>query len=207
MSTCLLAASDPTALDRAAAALQAGEVVVVPTETVYGVAALVTAAPAAEAIYALKGRPADKPLQVLVPDAAAAAALTADWPPLAARLATDHWPGGLTMVLPAGIVPPAAQAGDGSIGLRCPDHPWLLALLRRVGPLVASSANRTGQPPATTAPAAAAALAGLVSLVIDGGESRRGLASTVVRVLADGLQVLRPGPLTTAELERYGQLR
>lgn len=178
------------------AALAADALVLVPTETVYGVAARAESPAALEALRAAKGREADKPLQLLVPSPAAARALAASWPPAAARLAERWWPGPLTLVVPAADHLPAGRAAaDGTVGLRCPDHPLALALLAATGPLAASSANLAGEAPATDCAAAVAALGEFAACALDDGPVRGGVPSTVVRVTDAGVAVLRAGAL------------
>jgi L-threonylcarbamoyladenylate synthase len=186
----------PAALE----ALAAGRLILFPTETVYGVGARCDRPAAVAALRAAKGRAEDKPLQVLVPCAAAAAGL-ARFNRLAAALAARFWPGPLTLVLPAESAAPAELVtAAGTIGLRCPQHAGLARLLAGSGPLAASSANLAGQPPATTCAAATAALGSAVALALDGGPASLGQASTVVAIEGDGWRMLRPGALTAAQL-------
>ena len=187
------------ALTEAAAALRAGGVVLIPTDTVYGLAALTPAAE--EDLFVLKDRPADRSIAVLVADRPAAESLAASVPPTLAELMDRHWPGPLTVVLPRRMAAGTQIGGDAeTVGVRCPDHPWLRTLLAEVGPLATTSANRHAHP---TPPQAADALSTLlpdphsgahVAVAIDGGPCR-GEASTVVTWRDDELQVLRPGPL------------
>lgn len=186
-------------VDRAIAALQAGEAVVVPTDTVYGLAALPTVAGAVDRLYALKGRPADMPIAVLVANVEQVRAL-ADLPDIALRLAGAFWPGPLTLVLPRrpGLDLPLGGFAT-TIGVRWPDHPLIARLATAVGPLATTSANRTGEPTPATAPEAAASLVGDVAVVLDGGPCA-GTASTVVDVAGPDLRVLREGGLTESRL-------
>ena len=179
----VLSAEDGDALDAAAAALVAGEAIVVPTDTVYGVAVL----PGGEDDLArLKSRPADMPIAVLVADVDQVATL-ATVPEAAADLMDRHWPGALTVVLPG-------AEGGGTVGVRLPDHPFVRALAERVGPIATTSANRHGAPTPPTALEAAAALSDEVALVVDGGPCE-GAASTVVDATVDPPRVLRAGPI------------
>ncbi len=188
-------------LERIAGVLAGGGLVLLPTETVYGVAASVARPEAVGRINEVKERPEGTPLQVLVADAAAARELAAGWPPGAERLARRFWPGPLTLVVPAAAGLPAAVTGPGAtVGLRCPDHALALRILRRCGPLAASSANRGGQPPAVDLPAALAALGERVELAVDGGPAPGGVASSVVRV-GGAMELLREGALSRGELE------
>lgn len=194
-----LSADPERALAEAAAALRAGGVVLVPTDTVYGLAALT---PGAEAdLFVLKGRPDDRSIAVLVADRHAAESLAASVPAPLAELMDRHWPGPLTVVLPRRKSAGPQIGGDrDTVGVRCPDHPWLRRLLAEVGPLATTSANRHAQP---TPPQAADVLTALpadpdsgttITAAIDGGPCT-GEASTVVAWRDGELQVLRPGPL------------
>jgi len=194
-----LSADPERALAEAAAALRAGGVVLVPTDTVYGLAALTPGAE--EDLFVLKGRPADRSIAVLVADRPAAESLAASVPTPLAELMDHHWPGPLTVVLPRRKAADPQIGGDrDTVGVRCPDHPWLRRLLAGVGPLATTSANRHAQP---TPPQAADVLTALppdpdtgaaIAVAIDGGPCT-GEASTVVTWRDDELQVLRPGPL------------
>ena len=187
------------ALRRAAAALRAGGVVLLPTDTVYGLAALTPGAE--EDLFVLKGRPPDRSIAVLVADRPAAESLAEDIPAPLAELMDRHWPGPLTVVLPRPRSPAPQIGGDrDTVGVRCPDHPWLQRLLTEVGPLATTSANRHAHP---TPPQAADVLTALapdpttearIHVAIDGGPCT-GQASTVVTWRNGELRILRPGPL------------
>ena len=172
-------------LDAAADVLNRGGVAVIPTDTVYGLAAHPAHSDAVERLYSLKGRDARKPIALLAADADAVSAFGATLPPAAATLAVERWPGALTLVLPC---------GDGFEGFRVPDHVWTRRLLAKCGgTLRVTSANLSGQRPATDAPQALADVGLSADLVIDDGISPGGIPSTVIKVLPDGtLQTLRP---------------
>ncbi len=164
-----------------------------PTDTVYGLAARAADPVGTAAIFARKGRAADVPVAVLCADVGQAMDLSADVPAPAAELGAAHWPGPLTLVLPRrvdlgwNLGEPAA-----TIGVRCPDHDLVRAVAARIGPLATTSANRSGSPTPPTAAEAAAQLLGPVDLVVDGGRLE-GVASTVVDATRDDLVVLRRG--------------
>ena len=195
---------------RAAALLRAGEVVALPTETVYGLAGRADSEQAVAAIYRAKGRPLFNPLIVHVasPDDARRLAHFDD---RAERLARRFWPGSLTMVLPAkpdADVVPAVTAGLPTIALRMPAHMAMTGVLRELGhPLAAPSANRSGAVSPTTADHVAASLAGRVAAILDGGACTQGIESTIVALReGGGWQILRPGPITQALItEELGQ--
>lgn len=215
MKTRVLPFSDD-AIQEAARLILAGQPVAVPTETVYGLAADATNAEAVMEIYKAKGRPSFNPLIVHVPDLALAEHI-GDFGESARKLAERHWPGPLTLVVPlkkgAGIAS-IATAGLATIGLRVPAHPAMQALLRAVGkPLAAPSANASGGISPTRAQHVAKSLGGRISLIIDGGQTERGLESTIVASTGGPLRLLRPGPIqvdaakaTGAQVESPGQM-
>lgn len=197
-------AQDVTAVvEQIAAALRSGGVVLLPTDTVYGLAALPTQAAIIEGLFALKGRTTATPLAVLCTDVDQAIGL-AD-PSVGAAVAAvgaRWWPGPLTLVVPRrpGV---DLHLGEPSttIGLRVPDHDLIRAIAAEVGPIAATSANRHGEPTPTTAVAAAAALGSGIAVIVDGGEVSVG-ASTVVDATRVPWTVLRDGPIPGAEVAR-----
>ena len=195
------AMTDPMgAVEAAEECLRSGGVLVLPTETVYGVAALAADPEAVRELFVLKGRPADRRVAVLVADLDQAR-LLAVVDDRATTLAATCWPGPLTMVLPA--VPGTEEA---TVGVRCPDHALVQAIAAAVGPIATTSANRSGDPTPVAAAAAAASLdvaPGNDLLVLDGG-SCGGVPSTVVDLTVDPAIVLRAGPVVIADLESAG---
>ncbi|WP_295047869.1 L-threonylcarbamoyladenylate synthase [uncultured Paracoccus sp.] len=189
---------DPTGIARAAELLAAGQVVAIPTETVYGLAGDARNGQAVAAIYQAKGRPSFNPLIVHVPDQESARTV-ADVPPQAQALAAAFWPGALTLVLPlradAGIAS-LVTAGLDTVAIRVPAHPVAQALLRRTGPLAAPSANASGRISPTRADHVLdpdGGLDGRIAAVLDAGPCPVGLESTIIG-WADGRAVLlRPG--------------
>ncbi len=181
------------ALHAAAASLREGGVIVFPTETVYGVGVLNGEDDALARLRALKGRDASKPFQILLHDACQAEVFSIKTDDTVMRLMQSFWPGPLTLVLPLGE--------GGTVGLRVPDHDDVRALIRCAGaPLVATSANRAGAPPPTTAGEVAATFADDVDVLLDGGLVRLGVASSVVAVDGDELTILRAGAIEEARL-------
>jgi L-threonylcarbamoyladenylate synthase len=176
----------------------AGEPVAVPTETVYGLAADATNAAAVARIYEAKGRPSFNPLIVHVIDLAAAERI-GDFNEEARRLAEQHWPGALTLVVKLReqtVIASIVTAGLQTIGLRVPSHPAMRALLRAVGrPLAAPSANASGSMSPTRAEHVLKSLGGRIPLIIDGGATQRGLESTIVAATGGKLRLLRRGPI------------
>lgn len=196
-----IAAEDPTALDATAAALRAGGAVILPTETVYGVGVAALVPGATERIFALKGRPSSVPLAVLVDSLEQALELCEAPAAPVARLVERLWPGPLTVVLARRGDVAVELGGDGAtVGIRCPDHAFVRALARRLGPLATTSANRHGEPTPALAADAAASLLGEVALVVDGGPCA-GVASTVVDGTSPELRVLREGPISSGQVQ------
>jgi len=198
------AVASPGSIAEAAAALRAGGLVAVPTETVYGLAADATSDQAVAAIYAAKKRPAINPLiaHVLGLEAAREHALFA---PDAERLARAFWPGPLTLVLP---VAPAcrisllARAGLDTVALRSPSHETARALIEAAGvPLAAPSANLSGRVSPTAAAHVVAELDGRIDWILDGGPCRHGLESTIVEVVGAQIALLRPGAIPIEAIE------
>lgn len=188
---------DPEVLAEAAARLRRGDLVAFPTETVYGLGANALDADAVARIYAAKGRPAWNPVIAHVDSIAEARHLARHWPASAEALATAFWPGPLTLVVPrASHVPDVVTAGLDAVGLRVPDHPVALALLRAAGvPVAAPSANRFTHISPTTAAHVVRSLGERAPLVLDGGTCRVGIESTVVDCTGDDVVILRPGML------------
>jgi len=188
----------------AAQFLAAGKVVAFPTETVYGLGADATNPEAVSRIFRIKGRPADHPLIVHL----AAMEHLSDWaqeiPDEAYRLAQKFWPGPLTLILPRDSrIPDVVTGGQNTIGLRVPDHPVALELLRLFGGgIAAPSANRFGRISPTTARHVLEELGDRLELIIDAGPSRIGLESTIVSLAGPEPVLLRPGAISVGELER-----
>ena len=197
-------AADPAGIAAAVQLLQAGGLVALPTETVYGLAARADRVESVAAIYRAKGRPDFNPLIVHVPSVEVARDL-AELDDRAEALAAAFWPGALTLVLPLrpdAAIAPAVTAGLPTIALRCPAHPVMRGVLAASGlPLAAPSANRSGGVSPTRAEHVAASLGDAVPLILDGGACAAGLESTIVALREGGAwQVLRPGPITEAEI-------
>jgi L-threonylcarbamoyladenylate synthase len=185
----------------AAHALAAGEAIVVPTDTVYGVAVALSVPGATRQLFALKDRPDEVPIAVLVASPEQAGELVEPLTGPAKRLVDALWPGPLTVVLRRRADVDVDIGGNGStVGVRCPDHTFLRALAAEVGPLATTSANRHGEPTPPTAQAAARALAHDVALVVDGGPCL-GVASTVVDGTDPALAILRSGPITPEQVQ------
>ncbi len=197
--------ADDASITAAAQLLHAGQIVAIPTETVYGLAADAQNAEAVAHIYAAKGRPDFNPLIVHVRDRKAAEKLGL-FNATAQVLADAFWPGPLTLVLPLKQGAPVARAvtaGLPTIAIRCPNHPVIQALLLKSDlSLAAPSANRSGAISPTRADHVLKGLGGAVPMILDGGPCSAGLESTIVAVRDDGWQVLRPGPVSATIIEQ-----
>ncbi len=184
-----------TAVTRAAELLRAGEVVALPTETVYGLAANALDAKAVAKIFAIKGRPAHNPIIVHVASVELAKRCVTDWPTAAGQLAESFWPGPLTLVLPKSqAIPDLVTAGGTTVGVRWPSHPFIQAVIRECGfPVAAPSANLSNEISPTNAEHVRKQLGNKLALIVDGGQSQVGIESTVVDLTVLPPRVLRPG--------------
>ncbi len=191
-------------LQEAARLLGNGAVVAFPTETVYGLGADARNSEAVARIFAAKGRPSDNPLIVHIADKQQLEELVLPYPALAVRLMDAFWPGPLTIVLPvqAGKLSKLVTAGLDTVGIRIPDHPAALSLIRQAGcPVAAPSANRSGKPSPTTAEHVKADLAGRIDGIVDCGSTGVGLESTVVELVTPHtIRILRPGGITEEQI-------
>lgn len=203
-ATRTLSSSAADTPQRVADVLASGGVVLLPTDTVYGLVALPADADATARVFALKGRAADVPMAVLCETPEAGLALARSVPEAARQLADVHWPGPLTLVLQRrpGLDWHIGDPAD-TVGVRCPDHPLLRAVTALVGPVAATSANHHGLPTPDNAADAAASLTGEVDLVVDGG-LLPGTASSVIDATGEGLRILRSGPITLDPPDRGG---
>ncbi len=191
------------AVDQAAAMLRRGLLVAIPTETVYGLAALASDQAAVRALYRIKGRSFQKPLTIHIGDRRDIDKLAEDLPLLFDMLAARYFPGPLTLVVrKQAWVPDIVTAGLPALGLRMPDHPLALRVIRAVGePLVASSANLSGQASAIRAEQVLRDFESDIAAIVDGGECPgAGRASTVVDLLSEPPMILRRGSITAEEL-------
>jgi len=204
---CADPASRAEGLKAAALALRTGELVVLPTDTIYGIGADAFYPSAVSGLLAAKGRGRDMPPPVLVGTVRAAAALIEDFGPYGKDLIDEFWPGGLTLVCRANrsLV---WDLGDtqGTVAVRMPLHPVALELLKETGPLAVSSANHTGFPPATTAADAQQQLGDSVSVYLDGGPCANDVASTIVDLTGSVPRLLRAGTVSVGQLREVAML-
>jgi L-threonylcarbamoyladenylate synthase len=190
-------------IEQAIEILRRGGVVAFPTETVYGLGADATNAAAVRRIFEIKGRPATNPLICHVADETVARRYAREWPLAASQLAKAFWPGPLTLVVPkTDDIVPEATAGRETVGLRAPDHPLTLELLRALDrPLAGPSANRSTHVSPTTAQHVRDELGDAVDLILDGGPCAVGIESTVLDLSTDTPTILRPGGVSRAQIE------
>ena len=196
-----IAADDPRAVATAVDVLLRGGTAILPTDTVYGVAALASVPDATASLFALKDRGEGVPIAVLVADVEQARSVAEVPSADAARWMATLWPGPLTLVLPRSTAATGlALGGDGdTVGVRCPDHGLIRAIAAEVGPIATTSANRHGAPTPTTAEEAAASLVGAVDLIVDGGPAGT-VASTVVDATWETWRILRQGAISADQL-------
>ena len=195
----------PESIEQAANVILRGGLVAMPTETVYGLAADATRDASVRRVYEVKGRPSTNPLIVHVCSIEMArSCVAADWPVRAQRLAESFWPGPLTLVLRRGEqISALATAGGETVAIRMPGHPVALALIEEAGvPLVAPSANRSGEVSPTTADHVRESFDAHEVVVLDGGACREGIESTVVSVVHEPASILRPGVIGRERIER-----
>lgn len=198
----LVSIESPDVATRAADVIRRGNLIVLPTDTVYGVGAAIDAA-AIERLFKAKRRPPERAIPVLLADIEAAWQVARAFPAPARRLAEVFWPGPLTLALPRREDLPPNLTTFPTVGVRVPDLPETRAILAAVGgALAVTSANRSDQPPACTIQAAMRYLAGAVALYIDGGTCVGGVPSTVVTFEGDTLRVVREGPIREDALRR-----
>lgn len=204
MNTLLLdPAVQADAVARAAALLRAGEVVGIPTETVYGLGADALNGAAVRKIFAAKGRPSDNPLIVHIADFEQIGGLASRVPDTARALAAAYWPGPMTIILPkAACIPDEVTCGLDTVGIRLPAHPLAREIIRAAGtPIAAPSANTSGRPSTTTAAHVMEDMAGRIAAVVDGGACAVGVESTVVSLAGEQPRLLRPGGISLEQLE------
>ena len=184
--------------------LRNGGLVAFPTETVYGLGALATDPNATKQIFEAKGRPSDNPLIVHIGTKEEVNTYAAEIPETAHKLMDAFWPGPLTLIFneKPGVIAESVTVGRGTVGLRMPDHPVALKLLRLLGgPLAAPSANRSGKPSPTKASHVARDLDGRIPFILDGGATGVGVESTVIDMTSTPPAILRPGGITVEMIE------
>lgn len=197
--------ADSVSLDKASVLLKSGEVVAVPTETVYGLAGNGLSADSVKRIFEAKGRPSDNPLILHIENVDALYKYAEEVPDLALKLAEEFWPGSLTIILKKKPnVPYETSGGLDTVAFRMPNNKWTLELIKKCGfPLAAPSANLSGLPSPTCVEHVCRDMKGRISLIIDGGNCSCGLESTVITFTEVGVKILRPGAVTPEMLEKF----
>lgn len=201
MQTKILPANDPNSLLHARDVLSRGGLVAFPTDTVYGLAADAYNSESIERLYVVKGRNSSKAIAILLSDFSELPQVSTNPGAIAQRLAEKFWPGPLTLVIPRHPNLPEVLSPFPTVGVRVPDHPIALQLLRLTGPLAVTSANRSGGRNALTAEEVRQQLGGHIHLILDGGQTPGGVPSTVVDCTTVELSVLRPGPISREALQ------
>jgi L-threonylcarbamoyladenylate synthase len=200
MKTEVYSTDSPNAITKALEVLRAGGLVAFPTDTVYGIGALVFDEKEVESIYAAKERPVEKAIPVLIGDASDLKQVAEEIPVFAARLIDRFWPGPLTVLVPKKSSLPAVVSATSTVGIRVPDHEVARSLLRLAGPMAVTSANISSQPSPTTAEEVLTQLGGRIAMILDGGRTPGGVPSTLVDCTGDEIQVLREGPISKETL-------
>lgn len=204
MHTLIIKNPTPLHLLTAIQTLSTGGLVAFPTDTVYGLAADLNSEEAIERLFEAKGREASKAIAVLVGSVDQLDRLTPGLGDTARRLAERFWPGPLTLVVPRRADLPSNLSPYPTVGVRMPDHPLALALLRESGPLATTSANLSGQANPLTAQDVYDQLGGRIELILDGGTTPGGAPSTVVDCVGSELKILREGPISLEMLLESG---
>ena len=184
--------------------LRSGGVVAFPTDTVYGVGADPFQPEAVRKLYQIKGRPIDKPIPILVGSVDDVQRVAQNLPTIFGQLAEHFWPGELTLIVEAKALPSEVTAGGHTVGVRMPDHPLALVLLQRYGGAIATtSANKSDEPPATSAAEVRAELGELVGVILDGGQTATRVASTVLDLSVLPPVILRHGGISLDQLSPF----
>ena len=195
---------DESRINEAIATLKGGGVVAFPTDTVYGVGVDPFRPEAVRKLYQIKGRPIDKPIPILVGSRGDVERVAQNLPPMFSQLAEQFWPGELTLIVEAKGLPTEITAGGDTVGVRMPNHPMALALLQRFGGAIATtSANRSDEPPATSAEEVRSELGELVDIILDGGQTATSIASTVLDLSVAPPQIRRHGGISMDQLASF----
>jgi L-threonylcarbamoyladenylate synthase len=201
MNTRIISQSDKAAKQETLSIINSGGVVAVPTDTVYGIACSVENPNAIQSLYQIKIRESIKAIPVLLADFAQISLVAKDLNENARKLAQFFWPGALTLILQKNEFLPQNLTVYSTVGVRIPDHDWLRTIMRESGPLAATSANISGEASPSTANQVLHQLKGRLELVIDGGESKGGISSTVVDCSGKEIQILRLGGISQDQIQ------
>ena len=200
MKTEIISTQDPKAIPYAMKMFESGKLVAFPTDTIYGLAALISDREGIAKLYQAKGREETKAIAVLMHAIDDLWRVAIDVSPIAQALAKRFWPGPLTLIAPRHPQLPDNLSPAPTLGVRVPDHPDALALMKVSGPLAVTSANLSGYQEARTAQDVFDQLEGRAAIILDGGRTPGGQASTVLDCLTPALKILRPGPLSLEDL-------
>ncbi len=201
MKTELIPADHPNAIQHAIDVLRNGGLIAFPTDTVYGLAAPINNVESIDRLYVAKGRNNTKAIAVLLGDPDQLDQVAVNLSASARKVAQHFWPGPLTMIVPRHPALPNILAPLPTIGVRIPDHPVALALLKSAGPLAVTSANISGENNTMTAKQVLKQLKGRIHLIIDGGRTPGGVPSTVIDCTLSQLEILREGPISLKQIE------
>ena len=202
METSVIEQSNPQSAEIAQEVLQAGGVIAIPTDTVYGIACLVNKRDGIRRLYTIKQREQIKAIPVLIGTLEQTSSITASFPSAANTLSQHFWPGALTLVVNKLPILPFELTSYPTVGVRMPDHDWLRSLMQSCGPLAATSANISGQPSLTTAQEVLDELIDRVDLLINGGACAGGIPSTVIDCTLSPVKVLRQGGIPEPAIRR-----
>jgi L-threonylcarbamoyladenylate synthase len=186
----------------ASIALRLGRIVAIPTDTVYGVAVKANKAANIEKLYQIKTRERTKAIPILLGDVSQLHQVTTDVSPILLKLAERFWPGQLTIIVPKHPSFPENISPTPTLGIRIPDHPAAINILKKVGPLAVTSANISGSANTSTAEEVLAQLDGLIDLIVDGGKTKSGVPSTVVDLTGTEIKILRAGSIGLEEIQK-----
>lgn len=202
MKTKIIPTDNSDSIKIALSALKAGEVVVIPTDTVYGIACQVACQSAVERIYQIKGRDFSKALPVLISNYAQLPKITGSFPDAAKKIMDNFWPGALTLIVQKHPSLSKLITSLSTVGVRMPDHSWLLELINKSGPLAATSANISGSKSPASVKDVLEQLQGKVEHVFDGGPCKGGVASTVIDCTRPYPKILREGHISLEDIQR-----
>lgn len=202
MQTITLPADNPTSIQAALELLQEGEIIAFPTDTVYGLGTDAFYSPGIIKLFEAKGRDSNKAIAVLIGNIEQLDLLTDELNGIARKLVSKFWPGGLTIVVPKKKDLPELLSAGNSIGIRMPNHPVTLELLRKFGPIATTSANLSGKNNPHDAQDVFQQLNKHLPLILDGGKCPGGVPSTVVDCSTDEIRILRPGAISKEEIDQ-----
>ena len=200
MKTRVISQGNDSAAQETLNVIRSGGVVAVPTDTVYGIACSVNNSAAIQSLYKIKIRESIKAIPVLIADLNQLDQVAKSLNDYAIKLAQSFWPGALTLIVAKNLLLPANLTIHPTVGVRIPDHDWLREIIRKTGPLAATSANISGEASPSTANQVLEQLNGRIELVIDGGECKGGIASTVVDCSGEEFNILRNGSITPDQI-------